>query len=502
MRHPNWTVTLSERLPALDTFGFGVGLSGGALRSLGEVDPDVRDEVLEASFAYSSAEFQLPSGTIAVPGFHSGVAIGRAQLLQILTKRAEESGVQMVRETADAESLRRAADLCVVADGVSSPTRRHWGEQFGASITRGRGRFIWCGSAARLKGSSFTAIETPHGLFVAHAYPYAADRSTFVIETSEETWRRAGFDDSMAGTLETDERALTYLSEVFEEVLAGQRLMGNKSQWAHFNTVHCERWTYENIVLLGDAAANAHPSIGSGTKLALESAAALADAVDTSRTLLEAGRDYESKRRPAVERFQDRAHRSQLWWETLACRLHLSPARLAVAYLTRAGVVSIEDLLRTAPSLVREAVAQHSGISVDSVPSEGLVEWVVQQAIVNRPDGESFPGHFDDAWGSEADGVLAEARRRSTAGPVTLVAPADRHLLLNTLAFAERVQTETGNSVNLRYEADVADNLTSKPLSDLAAALVADRVGTISHEPNTSSVLAASLTEVKGAYRR
>ncbi len=203
-------------------------------------------------------------------------------------------------------------------------------------------------------------MTTEHGTFVAHAYPYAEDHSTFLIETDEETWRRAGFDATTDQTPydEDDRVSLDYLSDAFADHLQGHRLLGNRTRWLRFRTVTCERWHHRNVVLLGDAVHTAHYSIGSGTKLAMEDGIALVDALDTAGDLVAALANYESVRRPAVEHLQATALRSMRWWDSFATRLDLPVERLWVAYMTRAGKVTLDRFAASAGDVVRAALAR------------------------------------------------------------------------------------------------------------------------------------------------
>src|SRR6202012_4637562 len=281
---PGWEVRLHERLPAEQTFGFGVGLSGRTLTAVRDADPEVGADLIEASWPFSVAEFRLPQGTAAIPGFHSGVAIGRATLLRVLARRAEAAGVKIERGSAPTgPELTAQADLVIAADGVGSDLRSELADQFGPSVALARSNFFWCGSPVQLPGTVFMPGRTEHGVFTVHSYPYSAQRSTFVIDASDETLAAAGLDHpAFTGDGDSDEPALAYLSAAFAELLDGRPFTGNRSRWTKFRTVRCARWSAGPVVLLGDAAATAHPTIGSGTKLALESAIALVTALQTA----------------------------------------------------------------------------------------------------------------------------------------------------------------------------------------------------------------------------
>ena len=200
--------------------------------------------------------------------------------------------------------------------------------------------------------------RTEHGVFVTHAYPYAADRSTFLVETDEATWRSAGFDSTTAA-LEpdaSDDVALDYLSDVFARHLGGHRLIGNRTRWLQFRTVRCARWHDGRTVLLGDAAHTAHYSVGSGTKLAMEDAIALVTALGEADDLETALTAYTAARRPSVARIQDIAERSRRWWDSFPERLDLPVEQLLVAYMSRAGNVPLDRFAASSPDVVCSGV--------------------------------------------------------------------------------------------------------------------------------------------------
>lgn len=495
LRHPDWEVDVYEKLPPDETFGFGVGLTGGVLTALAAVDPVVHDDLRAASINSSTGEFRLPSGTAVIPGFHRGTSIARARLLQVLAARARQAGARVhVGAVVGLDDVQSDTDLVIAADGVSSATRQQLADEVGASVTLGRGLYIWCGADVMLPGAVFTPVWTDDGVFVTHAYPYAEGRSTFVIETDEQTWQQAGFDRTGdLGPGESDAAAVTYLTRAFSPLLEGQPLIGNASRWLRFRSVVCKRWHHDNVVLIGDAAHTAHPSLGSGTKMALEDAIALCDALGSEADIETALPRYEDVRRPFVEYLQDRARRSQLWWESFPTRLDLPPAQIAVAFLSRAGAVSVDDLAKSEPQFVRPAVAAAAGVEVDAVPHSGLTTWMLEQPVTvgdrrlrNRLVGDGvlgiepavIPGRdyveiptadpaavtaaragspnavvvgrisitFDDPWGPEATDLIDTVRALRDAGAdsVHLTGPLTRGAVLDRLALGERVRREVG----------------------------------------------------------
>ena len=479
---PGWDVRLYERLPAEQTFGFGVGLTGRTLAAVREADPEVGDDLIAAAWPFSTAEFRLPQGTAAIPGFHSGVAIGRAALLRILARRAQDAGVKVESGPAPGwPEIAADADLVIAADGAGSELRGKLGDGIGPSVSVARGNFFWCGSEVPLGGTVFMPVRTEHGVFTAHAYPYSGQRSTFVIDASDATIEAAGL-ASPACTAQdgSDERSLDYLSEAFAGILGGRPFAGNRSRWTHFRTVRCARWSAGQAVLLGDAAATAHPTIGSGTKLALESAIALVAAIRETGEVEPALAAFERARRPAVERLQALADRSQQWWDSFEHRLGLGPARTAAAFLSRAGAVSLDDLARTGPSLAASVLAEWAGAPAPAVPAGGLRDWVLSQPLPGtaftrrlvEPAGTALAVGTSDAWGPDGDRILAEA-----PGPgqiVRLVGGPDPEQLRNRLAVAERLRA-AGRVVQ------VAGPRSS--LGELADGLVAGRADLVCLDP-------------------
>jgi anthraniloyl-CoA monooxygenase len=470
--HPEWSVVVHERLPPDETFGFGVGLTIQLLNVLREEVPALHDDLVADSANFSAAAFWLPRGVVELPSFHAG-AIGRARLLQRLIEHAEDAGVEVrIGSTPTVDELIDSSDLVIAADGVSSATRERLGTELGATEEIGRGWFIWLGAAIDLEGTVFMPVQTEAGPFVAHAYPYGRGLSTFVVETDAETLNRAGCQtnaEDFAADGDSDEATLDYLSEAFTELLSGARFIGNRSRWMNFRTVRCAHWSHENVVILGDAAATAHPTIGSGTKLALEAAIALAASMKTvtdeppSWSLA----DYEQHQRPQIERLQDRAHRSQLWWESFPSRLSLSPARIAFAYMSRAGAVSLDQLHAAAPRLAGQAIADYAGVPVRQVPAEGFDEFVLRRPL--QVNGHSLSGRviepsgsvaaatkidvdFSDPWGPEAEPTIELVRRLAAerAHIIGLTGGSSRGELLDRLALGERLRTELGAVIAIR----------------------------------------------------
>lgn len=497
LRHPDWKVRLFERLPPHDTFGFGVGLTRALLKAVDDADPTIRQRLQTATFPFSSAEFHLPQGSVNFGQFHSG-AIRRSELLRILLEGAVEAGAEVnIGALAHVDDLRDNADIVVGADGLSSSTRDRFSSQFGPATTMGRGVFIWCAADIELSGTVFELVETPAGVFVAHAYPYGEGLSTFVIETSVETIRRAGFTDHhWKSDAESDDRALEYLTDAYSTMLKGAHFFGNRSRWSHFTTLKCQNWSYRNVVLLGDAAATVHPSLGSGTKVAMESAIALVDSLAAleTRPPRRVLQEFARTRRPSVARLQDRAQRSQLWWESFPARKDLSPSRVALAYLSRSGVVSLDGLAASDPELAVQATADFANVSAAAVPARQLSQWVLHHAFANSklelptrvlPDADGGASNgtvmtidvaTGDAWGPDGDNYVQRAREHARGGAhiVALTGGAERSDLMDRLAVAERIRSETGCAVAIRARADQQDLVADGIVADRADLLQLD----------------------------
>jgi anthraniloyl-CoA monooxygenase len=352
LRRPGWSVTVHERSSVDEPFGFGVSLTGGALDSFRAADPETHRAIVDVGVAAPSAEFRLATGTARIPEFSRGLAVARRDLLRLLTTACRSVGVELRQGvTAEVRELSRSCDVVVVAEGAGSPSRTALREELGAREHFARDAFIWCAAETVLDSAVFIPAETEHGVFATHSYPYTATHSGHVIEASLATIESAGMTVGPRPDGSSDERALAHLADVFKDLLDGHPLIGNRSVWGRFRWVRCDRWHHQNVVVIGDASATAHPSLGSGTKHAMESAISLVDALSGTDDTEEAFARHEATQRPATARLQDRAYRSSLWWQSIDRRLALSPTQLAFSYLTRAGAMPLDRLLASAPEL-------------------------------------------------------------------------------------------------------------------------------------------------------
>ena len=423
LARPSCDVIVYEQGEPGTTFGFGVGLAAGTQRNLAAADPDTLRDIVAAGCRHDMT-MQVGDRVVRVHNDRL-IGIARTELLAVLQRHAEKAGVRL-----EFGARRRAgdldADIAIAADGISSATREDG--DFGAAVEVGRGLYLWCGTDIALADAVFALVETEHGTFVTHAYPYSAGQSTFLIETDERTWRRAGFEATTEQTSSdaSDLTSLRYLQQAFAGPLRGRALIGNRTRWTRFRTVRCQRWSSGGTVLLGDAAHTAHYSIGSGTKLAMEDAIALVEAMEAARAFAR----YEAIRRPAVGRLQELARRSQLWWESFPSRLDLPVEQLMVAYMTRAGNVALDRFAATSPGVVATALGQFADVNQKTPPIPAdVTSWILDQPL--SWEGRQFPrrvlgrgpagaglhtisGVVTDPWDPTADEIIGIAHQAVT----------------------------------------------------------------------------------------
>jgi anthraniloyl-CoA monooxygenase len=347
-------VTVWERNAPDDTFGFGVVFSDETLAAFEAADPKSYEEIAGSFARWADIDIHY-RGTVERSGGHGFSALGRMRLLNILQARAEEVGATLHfrTEAPPFAELMESHDLVIAADGVNSAARRDFPESFGTTPEGRYSKFMWLGTDLVFEAFTFHIVETEWGVFQIHGYPYDATMSTFIVETDEATWRRAGFDsteDKAFAPGENDEEAIERFREMFAEQLQGHQLLANNSKWLNFQTIRNLDWKHENLVLLGDAAHTAHFSIGSGTKLAMEDATALAWAL---KDAAEAGgpidvtaalTSYEEDRRPIVESTQRAAQASLEWFEGISRYVGQTPPQFAFNLLTRSRRITYENL--------------------------------------------------------------------------------------------------------------------------------------------------------------
>ncbi|MDK8871372.1 bifunctional salicylyl-CoA 5-hydroxylase/oxidoreductase [Paracoccus sp. SSJ] len=357
LRDPSHQITVLERNKANDTFGWGVVLSDDALGRMQQNDP-ASTEAIRSHFAYWDDIAVVHDGVRTVSGGHGFAGIGRKQMLVLLQARARELGIDLRFETEfrSAEEYRKDYDLVVGCDGINSLVRAEYAEVFKPDIDTRRCKFVWLGTHQKFD-DAFTFIfeRTEHGWIWAHVYQFDDNTATFIVETLPETWEKLGFPDmSKEETVET-------CRKIFERHLGGHELMSNAAHlrgsavWIQFPRVICERWYHENVVLMGDAAATGHFSIGSGSRLAFDSAIALAEYLHSEPTMQAAFERYQEERRIEVLRLQSAARNSLEWFEQVERYLDMEPLQFAYSLLTRSQRISHENLRLRDPEWLGQA---------------------------------------------------------------------------------------------------------------------------------------------------
>ncbi len=343
-REPSHEITVVEQNPPDATFGFGVVFSDQALEKVRRADPAFYRVLDSRMERWRDLTIVQKDERVAIDG-NGFAAVGRLELLQLLQGMCAEAGVNIEFST-PLTSLDRfeGCDLIVGADGVNSMVRELNAEAFRPRIGYLTNWFAWYGTRQVFETLTLTFRSNGDGAFVAHHYRYSPGMSTFIVELDAATWRRAGLE-----AMGDDERQ-AYCAEVFAPDLGGHGLISNHSVWRRFPVVRNERWTHENIVLMGDALRTVHFSIGSGTRFALEDAIALdealAEAKDDARAALTL---FESRRRPLAEKLEGAAANSYNWYEDIGQRTGDDAYDLAYDYMTRSGRMSDARLRESAP---------------------------------------------------------------------------------------------------------------------------------------------------------
>ncbi len=345
---PRWDITVYERNRPDDTFGFGVVFSDQTLDTFKAYDL-VTYERIRRRFAYWGDVDVVYKGEVMRSGGNGFCGCSRVALLNILQDRGRELGVQMrfQREIEDLSEF-PDADLIVVADGINSKIRTRYEAHFQPSVDLRPNKFTWLGSTKPLDAFKYFFRETPEGIILAHCYQYEADRSTWVIETDEQTWRNFGFDRM------GEQEMIPVLEKVFAAELEGHPLVANRSLWRNFPTITNKTWVKDNAVLVGDAKATAHFSIGSGTKLAMEDAVALYESFRKHETVKAALARYDTARREEVEKTQHAANVSLAWFEHMKRYWGMEPQQFAFGVMSRSKQITWENLELRDPKYVQE----------------------------------------------------------------------------------------------------------------------------------------------------
>ncbi|RZQ60600.1 FAD-dependent monooxygenase [Amycolatopsis suaedae] len=385
---PAHEVTIVERNAPGATFGWGVVFSEETLGSLRDADNPTYLEITDTFARWDAVDIRF-RGILQRCRGHGFSAIARRELLAVLQRRCGQLGVTLRFETevADPAELAADCDLLVGADGVNSVLRSAAAEEFGTSVETVGCKYIWYGTDLVLDAFRFIFTGTEHGLVQVHSYPFDENTSTFIVECPEPTWRALGLDTM------SDDESISFCEELFAEDLAGHRLMSNRSAWLDFPHIRNRNWHSGNRVLLGDAAHTAHFSIGSGTKLAMEDAIALAGALSRGDDLTAALVRYQAERAPVVERFQQAAADSAAYFARVRHHTHLDPSVFAVNLLTRSGRISHGNLTLRDPHFMSASDGSFSGTGHRVPPPPALVPLKLGRLTVpNRIAEYAEPG--------------------------------------------------------------------------------------------------------------
>jgi anthraniloyl-CoA monooxygenase len=349
-------ITVWERNRADDTFGFGVVFSDETLGGIEHADPVVH-AAMEAEFArWDDIDVHF-KGEVVTSGGHGFAAMSRRRLLEILQARCAELGVTVHFETLapDVAELSADYDLVVACDGLNSAARSRYADTFAPSIDVRDCKYMWLGTDKVFDAFKFYIARTPYGVMQIHGYPFDATGSTFIVEMNSAVWRAAGFDrlaDREWSPGDSDAPSIARVRELFADVLDAHTVLANNSRWASFATVRNEHWRHQNVVLLGDAAHTAHFSIGSGTKLAMEDALALAACLHEETSVDAALKAYEDERKPVVASTQRAAQASLEWFENLGQYVDQEPLQFGFNIMTRSRRVTYDNLRVRDPEFV------------------------------------------------------------------------------------------------------------------------------------------------------
>jgi anthraniloyl-CoA monooxygenase len=371
-RDPSHRITVLERNRPDDTFGWGVVFSDETLANIAAADPESYGEITQSFVHWDAIDIHYRGDVLTSRG-HGFSGLARRRLLAILQRRAASLGVELrFGAEVNGEGALPRADLVLAADGANSVLRERFATVFAPKIDWRPNKFVWLGTTLHFEAFTFFFKEDAHGLWRVHAYPFDAGHSTFIVEATEATWRRAGLD----GAAEDD--TIAFCERLFAAALRGHKLLKNRAVWRSFPTVRNARWSAGNVALIGDAAHTAHFSVGSGTKLAMEDAIALADALAaTPGDVPAALHAYEAARRPEVEALQRAAQASLAWFEETERYFgRLEPLEFAASLLTRSLRITHENLKLRDPAFVGRIdrwfaakAANQSGVNVPAEPA-------------------------------------------------------------------------------------------------------------------------------------
>ncbi len=448
--NPSHDITIIERNAADVTYGWGVVFSDRTLASFQRADYKTYEQITDHFVIWDAIDVYYHGEKIHCGG-HVIASISRKRLLNILQNRCHELGINLNFgcEINDLAELARY-DLLIAADGINSIVRKAYEVSFKSSLEFGKARYIWLGADKVLDAFTFIFRENEHGLFQVHAYPFSGTTSTFIVECDEATWLEAGLDKA------DEEQSLAYCQQLLGANLNGARLLSNNSKWISFPTLKTQHWHHQRMVLIGDSAHTAHFSIGSGTKLAMEDAIALASALEQHQDLATALNEYELERKPVVEVFQKAARESQVYFETLKRYLALDPVQFTFHLLTRSGRITYDDLRLRDP---------HFGDMVD--------RWAAQKC--------SF---------LSIDGRLLEVHQQVMFAPPPMFTP----MRLRNLTLPNRIVLSPLSSSSAQ------DGMQGEPYAGQMYGAALGGAGLVLTEPNAVSAEARITPESAGIY--
>ncbi len=416
---PSHEITVYERNRLEDTFGFGVVFSDATVEELAAADPESFAEMTRQSAHWDDIDIHYRDQVLTSTG-HGFSGLARPALLAILAERARALGADLKFqcEVRDPDKL-ADADLIIAADGHASATRDRLADRFGPEVDLRPNRFVWLGTSRPFDAFTFYFKYNEHGLWRVHAYRYTEGASTFIVETTDEAFRRSGLRE------DDEDATIAFCEEMFREELQGHRLLRNRSIWRQFPTITNRNWWHENIVLMGDSAHTAHFSVGSGTKLAMEDAISLARALREHDALEDALVAYEAERKPVVESFQRAAQVSLEWFENAERYMESEPLQFAFNLLTRSLRITHDNLKVRDPAFVAkvdrwvaEQAAAQSGVSVplDPAPPPLFTPFRLRDMLLTNRVVVSPMCQYCAVDGTPSDWHLVHLGTRATGG--------------------------------------------------------------------------------------
>jgi anthraniloyl-CoA monooxygenase len=436
---PTHEITVWERNAPDDTFGFGVVFSDETIAGIRAADPAMLAGMAAEMAHWNDIDIHY-GGEVVQVGGQGFSALSRKRLLQLLQARCEALGVDVRFCTVapDIEQLSAEYDLVVASDGLNSATRARYATDFGASLDPRRSKYIWLATDRVFEAFTFVVKQTPYGVMQIHGYPFSAEQSTLIVEMHPDVWER-GFADIASSDLragQNDEASIARIAELFADELGGHGIQANNSRWLTFTTVRNDRWHRGNVVLVGDAAHTAHFSIGSGTKLALEDALALAAAMNENADVASALAAYDGERRPVVLSTQRAAQASLEWFENIGQYTRQGPLQFAFNLLTRSRRITREGLALRDPDFAALIDADFAAAVGQRRPAPAMFQparigelELANRVIVSPMDmysaTEGVPNDFHLVHlGSKAQGgaglVMTEMIGTSRTGRITL----------------------------------------------------------------------------------